>query len=170
MKYFVSIFLCLIFLCGCSQKTEDFFAYQKNEISFDCTLSYNGHENDVKITMSAPDEKGERETVRVEYTSPKAIKGYTLEKSGGQYKGKMGNIEIPFGEKAAGVVKAMEYIFSLSEEMLSGIDTTEEGLTQAEFACENITGKVIMNEKGELSSIEGSFADGDSICIKIKEG
>jgi hypothetical protein len=119
--------------------------------------------------MSAPDENGEIETVRLEYTSPDTIKGYSLEKSGGQYKGKMGNIEIPFGEKAAGAVKALESIFSLSEEMLSGIDTTEEGLTEAEFACENITGKVIMTESGQLCSIEGSFADGSSISLQIKE-
>ncbi|MBR6650916.1 MAG: hypothetical protein IKL36_05850 [Clostridia bacterium] len=169
MKRLISLALCCLILCSCGAKDEKFFDYQNTELSFDCVLVYNGHENEVKITMSAPNEKGERETVRVEYSSPEMIGGYTLEKSNGQYKGKMGDIEIPFGEKAAGVVKAIEKVFSLSEDMISSIETAENQMTEAAFVCEDITGKIIMNEKGELSAIEASFSDGTSVSLKIKE-
>ena len=169
MRFICATIICGILLCGCSPKaTESFFDYQNNEFSFECKLTYNGHENEVKVTMSAPNEAGERETVIVEYISPEIIKGYTLEKSGGQYKGKMGDIEIPFGERAAGVVKAIEGIFSLGEDMLSGIETAENGMTEAEFLSESVSGKVVMDENGSLSSIEASFTDGDSLEIKIK--
>ena len=168
MKRFISLVLCCLILSSCSAKKESLFDYQKGELSFDCTLVYNGHENEVKITMSAPNDKGERETVRVEYSSPEIIGGYTLEKSGGQYKGKMGDMEIAFGEKAAGVVKALERVFSLSEDMISGIDTAENGMSEANFVCEDITGQVIINENGELSAIEAGFSDGDSVSISIK--
>lgn len=168
MKKLIAFALCAILLCSCSAKNEEFFDYQDEEISFDCTLVYNGHENDVKITMSAPNENGERETVRVEYSSPEIIGGYSLEKSNGEYKGKMGDIEIPFGEKTAGVVKAIEKVFFLSEDMISSIETAENKMTEAAFVCEEITGKVIMNEKGELSSIEASFSDGDSVSLRVK--
>ncbi len=168
MKKLISAAICAILLCSCSAKNEEFFDYQDEEISFDCTIVYNGHENEAKVTLSAPNENGERETVRVEYSSPEIIGGYSLEKSNGEYKGKMGEIEIPFGEKTAGVVKAIEKIFSLSEDMISGIDTAENGMTEAAFVCEEITGKVIMSEKGQLSAIEASFSDGDSVSINIK--
>ena len=169
MKKLICFVICAALLCSCSFDNEEFFDYQDKEISFDCTLIYNGHENNAKVTMSAPNEKGERETVRVEYSSPEMIGGYSLEKSDGEYKGKMGDIEIPFGEKTAGVVKAIERIFSLSEDMISSIETAENKMTEASFVCEEISGKVIMNEKGELSSIEASFSDGNSVSLKIKE-
>ncbi len=169
MKYIISIFLCCFILCGCTSANEEFFDYQNDEMSFQCAIVYNGHENEVKITMSAPDENGERETVRVEYISPEIISGYTLEKSGGEYKGKMGEIEIPFGENAAGVVKDLESIFSLTEDMISSIETAENGMTEAAFVCEEISGKVIMNDIGELSSIEANFDHGDSLSLKVKE-
>lgn len=169
MKKLISFALCAILLCSCSAKNEEFFDYQDEEISFDCTLVYNGHENSAKVTLSAPNEEGERDTVKVEYSSPEIIGGYTLEKSNGEYKGKMGDIEIPFGEKTAGVVKAIEKIFSLSEDMISSIETAENKMTEASFVCEEITGKVIISEKGELSAIEASFSDGNSVSLKIKE-
>lgn len=169
MKKLITFALCAALLCSCSAKNEKLFDYQDGEIEFECTLVYNGHENEAKITMSAPNEEGERETVRVEYTSPEIIGGYTLEKSNGQYKGKMGDIEIPFGERAAGVVKAIENIFFLSEDMISGIDTAENGMSEASFVCEGISGKVVMNKDGSLSSIEASFADGDSVSLRVKE-
>ncbi len=169
MKFFSAMIICCILLCGCSSKSEDFFSYQNRELSFECTLIYNGHENEAKISMSAPNEEGKREIIRVEYISPQIIRGYTLEKSNGQYKGKMGDIEIPFGERAAGVVQALEYVFSIEKDMLSGIETAESGMTEAEFISDTLSGKVVMNESGQLVSIIANLSNGSSISVKLKQ-
>ncbi len=168
MRFFSIILICCLLLSACGGKNEEFFDYQDREIELDCTLVYDGHENGVKITMSAPNENGERENICVEYLEPAIIGGYTLEKADGKYFGKMGGVEIPFGEKTAGVVKLIEQVFALDEEMISGVKAAENGMTEATFICEEISGKIITDAKGEPSKITASFSDGHSIEINIK--
>lgn len=159
--------LCIILLCSCTANTENFFDYQDGELSFDCTVVYNGNENEAKIYLSAPNEEGERETVTVEYTSPAVIGGYVLEKSGGEYKGKMGGVEIPFGSAATGIVKKLEAAFSLNEDMISDIKAAENGMTEVTVISEDISGKVATDAEGVLSRIELSFADGNTLTVNI---
>ena len=169
MRFLSILMICCLLLCSCQGESVEFFDYQNAEMTFECTLVYDGHENGAKITMSAPNENGERENICVEYTEPAIIGGYTLEKADGKYIGKMGGIEIPFGEKTAGVVWLIERIFNLDEEMLSDIKTAENGMTEAEFITEDMGGKVITDENGSLYAIEASFSDGHSISIVLKK-
>ncbi len=166
MKRLFLLFICII-LCACSQSKESFFDYQASEISFECTIIYDGHENEARITMSAPDEEGQRENIRVEYISPAIIGGYVLKKSNGEYKGKMGSVEIPFGDTVSGVVKKAEQAFALSEDMISDIKAADNGMTQATVASEELSGTVMTDADGILRSVELSFSDGHSLSIII---
>ena len=168
MRFFSIILVCLVFLCGCNGNNENFFDYQQGEIELECTLVYDGHENGVKIKMSAPNESGERENICVEYTDPSLICGYTLEKSNGKYIGKMAGIEIPFGEKTAGVVRLLEQLFSLDEDMISAIEAADNSMTEATFIAEELSGKIVRDAEGNLKKLEASFSDGHSISLNIK--
>ena len=145
MKRFIPMLLCIILLCSCTANTENFFDYQDGELSFDCTVVYNGNENEAKIYLS----------------------GYVLEKSGGEYKGKMGGVEIPFGSAATGIVKKLEAAFSLNEDMISDIKAAENGMTEVTVISEDISGKVATDAEGVLSRIELSFADGNTLTVNI---
>ena len=167
MKRFVSVLICIITLVSCADTHVSFFDYQRAEFDFECTLTYDGNENKAHIVLSSPDESGTRETVSVEYLSPSIIGGYILEKSGGSYKGKMGDIEIPFGAKAAGVVKKIESAFSLSEDMISDIVAADNGLTEATVISPDLSGKVITDPDGTPVKIELSFSDGHTLVIDM---
>ena len=166
---FLSIFvICCVLLCSCNASEAELFDYQDKEMEFECTFVYDGHENGAKITMSAPDENGERADICIEYKEPAIIGGYTLEKTDGKYIGKMGGVEIPFGEKTAGAVMLVEKLFALREDMISSIATAENGMTEAQFVSEDMRGCVTMREDGQLHSIEAAFSDGHNISITMK--
>ncbi len=167
MRLLAVFFVCSVLLCSCSSNNTGFFDYQDNEFDLQCTLSSDGHESNVKITMSAPNESGQRDTVRVEYISPEIIGGYTLEKSNGEYKGKMGNVEIPFGTKTAGIVKRIEAAFALTEDMISDIKAADNGLTEATVISPDISGKISLNPDSSLHRIELSFSDGHSLILTV---
>ena len=167
MKRALCVFMCIL-LCSCGASKESFFDYQDTELELDCTLIFDGHENEARVTLSAPNEEGERENIRVEYTSPAIIGGYVLEKSGGEYKGKMGSVEIPFGNTVAGVVKKLESAFSLSEDMISDIKAAENGMTEVTVISEEISGKITTDQSGALSSVTLSFSDGHTLSVIIK--
>ncbi|MBQ7836877.1 MAG: hypothetical protein IJ389_06435 [Clostridia bacterium] len=167
MRKIVLCLLCVIFMVSCDVTHTNFFDYQNSDFCFDCVLVYDGNENEAKITLSAPDENGVRETVSVEYISPSIIGGYILEKSGGTYKGKMGDVEIPFGEKTAGIVKKIESAFSLSEDMISDIVAADNGLTEATVISPDLSGKVITDSDGTPVKIELSFSDGHTLVIDM---
>lgn len=169
LSVFAALIICVMAISGC-KKNDDarFFDYQEGKIELDCVLVYNGHENNVKISASEKNEKGEREYVSVKYETPEIIGGYVLEKSGGQYVGKMGEVEIPFGETVVGAVKYVETAFDLSEDMISQITSSENGMTEATVLSEEVSGKVIIDKKGHLSHLELSFADGKTLGISKK--
>ena len=169
MRFFSLILVICMLFCSCKAEKKEIFDYQDGEIELDCTLTYNGHENGVKIYMSAPNENGERENIKLEYTEPSIIGGYTLEKADGKYFGKMGGVEIPFGDKTAGAVKLLEQLFSLDEDMVSGISSAENGMTNVDFISDGISGKIITDENGVPVSLDATFSNGYSLSLKIKK-
>ncbi|MBQ8474915.1 MAG: hypothetical protein IJ499_04565 [Clostridia bacterium] len=168
MKRVLITFFLAVLLCSCGRQEEArFFDYQDGEIDLECVIVYNGHENKVEIAASAPDESGVREKISVRYVSPEMIEGYTLEKNGGEYVGKMGSVEIPFGETVAGVVKYIDMAFSLNEDMISNITAAENGLTEATVLSEELSGTVTTDSNGAPIKLDLSFSDGKTLVLSI---
>lgn len=148
---------------GCSQKKDDYLAFQKDGFETEATMDVNGERYTVSI------KKKNRGVYRLEFTSPEAISGVVIEKNGDKVTYSVGSVHIPIEEKSNAVALAFGLLDLREKDLVSATADDIGGVKVNRMVFENASGSselCVSTESGLPLLIEAELY-GNSIRLSF---
>lgn len=132
MRKIIISFCLLLILTSCTAAADKgaFFDYQTGALRAGGVWRENGNEYGVILT-AGPVKNGQRDSIKIEFTSPETVSGTVYLIENGKLTATLGDMTIPMNTGARDRIFRLANMFSLKSEDITDISVDESGNTAA---------------------------------------